>query len=502
MNYSLSGEKYFDIKHYYLKAVVSIIFLAGLVIPAFFFFEIAVFFNLDSKWMQMIIGTVFLSAYFFLFFHFLKPVAESILNKKDKRLSAVFTGITNNIYSFSNNKKQLNWDTYFKDGIDLLCSELSINSASLFLHTSEPDFELIHEYGERSRIQLIPGKEKIIDAIKKYKQIIEKSLIYTDPELRMPGDELLKFFLKHDAEIAVPLFQGKNELTALLILGKNNERKLFPARDLIYFLDSYRLHLETLLGKILFSENVRKTQISKRDIMVVRNIKKRIIPGRFNNIKGLKISSIFIDNSEFGGDYLNTMKMNENKAGIFLCNVSDMGIESILLSLQIHSVFRSQAEYYESPEIIMNNINQVLCSSGFTDKYATSIYIIYDSSSREIAFSNAAFNSLLIYDPGKESFDEYDAEGIPLGIDIGFRYKHRTVFAPVNSIGLLYSNGLSSAFNKQGNSYSPSRLKDIIMINKDDEPAEIVKKIYNDFKSFIDDNILLNDVSIILFRMQ
>jgi sigma-B regulation protein RsbU (phosphoserine phosphatase) len=183
-----------------------------------------------------------------------------------------------------------------------------------------------------------------------------------------------------------------------------------------------------------------------------------------------------------------------------LANTSDIGVESAILALEMNSVFYSQAEMCESPERLINITNQVLCSSRFTDRYATALYIMYDTASREIVFSNAAFNPFIIFDPKNESFVEFDSEGIPIGIDIRFNYKHRTLIAPLNGIGFCYSQGLSAAFNKEGDNYSISRIKDIIKMNMKDTSISLVKKIYNDFEDFTQGSNLLNDVTLIVFK--
>ena len=502
INYYISDDKYHEVSYFYLKTAVWLFYILGLLIPAYLFFNITAWIKLSDNRILLIIASVVLSIYFFLFFYLLKPVGDKIINKKDRELTSIFADIINNISHHSNINKQLDWNIFFKQGIDYFCNKLSVAEAYFFLNINGSSFELIHEFNSKSKILQLSEKHTIIQALVKYRQIIEKSLIFTDLVLKQFRSKLLNFFTEHDLQICLPVFSDNGKLKAVFNINKYNTGKLFPTRDYIHFLENYGLHLKILLEKILFSEEVRKTQISKRDKLIIKNIKRRIIPAEFQNINGMQISSIFIDNSEFGGDCFNTIKISDTKSGIFAANTSDMGIESALLAVQINSVFQSQAKSYESPDILLNNINQVLYSSRFTDKYATSIYMIYDSSTREISFSNAAFNPLLIYNPNKDVITEFDVEGIPIGIDMTFRYKNRILFAPVNSIGLLYSNGLASAINEQGNNYSVSRLKDIIKINKNDSPDTIVKKIYNDFNSFIHGNALLNDVSVIVFRVE
>ncbi len=500
-NYALSDEKHFNFIKFYKKLALWSVYIIILFLLSWSFIELTGIFNLINNNTLLFAGTVIMIMFFLFLYYLFIMIKNIILNKKNKNLEKIFNKISSNISRLSEIRKyKINWDLFFHKGIDLSCEMLNIEGAVFFLFNEETSaYEAVHNYNGKIQIDEIGINNEIILSLKKTRGVIEKSLIYTDDRLNMHRAALILFLRNHNIEYIFPVFSYKRELIALLLLGKSINNETYSS-DFYYFLENLRNQLTGFLENFIFFEEIRKTQIKKRDMIVVRNVKKRIIPFNNNDIEGFRISTFYINNSEFGGDYFNTSGVFSDKAGIYIANTSDYGLESALLALQMNSVFHTQANMYESPEHFINIINKVLCSSRFTDKYATALFIIYNSSTREISFSNAAFNPVIIFDPKKDGFIEFDIEGIPVGIDIGFHYKNTILFAPSGGIGLCYSNGLSSAFDKSGNNYSVARIKEIIRLNKNDSPKVLIRKIYKDFKNFVLDSRLLNDVTVVVFK--
>ncbi len=503
MNYALSDKRFIDFKKLYLKSLLWIAIIVLLFVPVYFFFEKISKFGFMQTGCAFVMGSIVLFLFYILFYFVLRYITGKIISKSDKRSTDVLNKISQIISDLSDMRKQkIDWDNLYLRSIDDVCSLLEIEKAAFFLLNEESRiYELVHLYNDNvisndKEISDISSGNGIITALNKYRRIIEKSFLYTDKALAEYKDAL-KFLTDNAYNVGLPIFTYKNQLIGVVLFGGLRSKKHYS--NFISLLEDYKNKLSVLLENLIYSEEIRRIQVIKRDRMVVKNIKKNVIPVSLKNIEGMKISSLYINYSDFGGDYFDSVKIHADKLGIFIANTSDLGIESAMLSLQINSVFHSQANMHESPESLLNILNQVLCTSRFTEKYATTLYIIYNNSSREIAFASAAFNPLIIFDPRKGSFVEFDAEGVPVGIDIAFHYKHRVLTAPYDSVGICYSPGLLTALDKNGNNYSIDKIKDIIRMNKNDNPSALIRKMYDDFKNFSGSN-LLNDVTLIIFK--
>ncbi len=500
INYSISGKRIIDFKIFYLKISLWSVFIIILFAAAYFYLKEIIISDILTGNVLLYAASIGLPVLFFIIYRILRPASVKILNIRMKALRNIFDAVSRDITGLSDLRKQkMDWDNFYRTGIDSACEIMGIESALFFLYNDELKmFGLSHAYKTNPEPGGIHPGSEIVNAFKE-NNIIDKSQLYTDDKFQKNKDELLKFFIDNRIEAGLSVLSYKKELLGILFLGSLTHKSIYSSK-FVSFLDNYRIQFGILLENSIFSEQIRKTQVVRRDKMFVKNIKSRIIPAGFCDLKGLAVSSLFINNSDFGGDIFDSVKIGLDRMGIFIANTLDAGVESSMLALQISSIFHAQGDMHESSEGLLDVMNKAICTSRFTEKYATALYMIYDSSTREIEFSNAAFNSLIIFDPSEENFSEFDAEGIPVGIDLGFGYKHRTVSAYPDSIGLFYSNGVSAAIDRNGNNYSVSRIKDIVRINKSDTPTTLAGKIYDDIKGFTEGVKLLNDITIIIFK--
>jgi serine phosphatase RsbU (regulator of sigma subunit) len=496
MNYAISGALYIDFKKLLLKSFFSIVIFILLFAAVYIFFTEMIPSSIMRDTYTFISGSIAAVFLCLILFSIIRFLTGKLSSRKDKSISDAFKKVYGIIAEFTGMRKQkIDWDSLYSRCIDEVCELLYIEKAVLFqLNKESSVFEPVHSYNENTGVGNLAAENEIVAVLNEYKRIIDKSLLYTDKDFRS-YIKFLEFFISMKYNAALPVFANK-KLSGILLLGSTEQK--WNYYDFITSLEEYRIKLSVLLENLFFSEEIRRAQSLKRDRLVVKNIKKHIIPGRLKRIEGMRISSLYMNNSDFGGDYFNSVNINSEKLGILLSNASDTGIESALLLLQINSIFLSQADMHMSPESLLDVLNQVLCTSQFTGKYASSFYMIYNNASREIAFANAAFNPLVIFDPGKDAFVDFDAEGVPLGIDIVFHYRHRVLTVPHNGIGVCFSPGISAVLDSSGNNYSIDKIKEIIRINKSDSPAALVKKIYNDLKNFSAAG-LLNDITVIVF---
>jgi sigma-B regulation protein RsbU (phosphoserine phosphatase) len=329
---------------------------------------------------------------------------------------------------------------------------------------------------------------------------LEKSMLFTDARLESYQKELLEFYRDNHTAAALPFYSHEGQLIGVLLLGSLKDGSPYSV-DLVSALDIYRIHFEASLANSLYLEEITASQIAEHDRMVVETIRKKILPKKLKQIEGMRVSSIYLGNHEFGGDFFDTISVRPDKLGIFMTTVADTGIDSSLVALEFYTVLYTQPTSYDSPEKFMNILNWVITTSRFSDVYAPAYYAVYSPASKTLWYCNAAMKPLVLYDPAREVFAELDTNGIPVGIDKNFTYEVKSQQLSPGCIGFLYSGGMESALNRSGNTYSTGRIKDIIRLNRDDTPAVLVRKIFTDFKNFVQDARLVSDVSLVVFRI-
>lgn len=500
-NYAISDDRLIDFKKFYSRAAYWVVVFFGLAIPAIMILHYGGGMAFGGQKIPIAGLTILLFVYFFSFFRFIAPAVSAFFRRQylgfERNVNEFFQGIT----TLSDLKEQgAFWDNFFNNTIDSLGPRFGIGTASLYmLRENDGAYHFKYGFGEGIDIRSIEENHDLADCLRRFPGLLEQSMLFTDFNLEAYRERLLPFFREHRVRVALPFFNHEKRLIAILLLGELADGKPYPV-DLVSALELYRIHFEVTLANSIYLDEIKATQVSEHDRMLVGNVKKKIIPSRMKQIEGMRLSSFYLNNSEYGGDYFDSVVVRPDRLGIFIADTSDAGVDSVVLALELFTVLHTQPSTYESPEKLLNIMNWVIASSRFSDHYTPAFYAIYSSAARALAYSNAAMRPLIFFDAARESFTDLDTRGIPVGIDKNFTYETRTIPVTPGSIGILHSDGLESALNTSGAAYSTGRIKDIIRLNRGDTPAVLVRKIYDDFRNFTKGSTLGSDVSLIVFR--
>ncbi|HNU91095.1 MAG TPA: SpoIIE family protein phosphatase [Spirochaetota bacterium] len=500
-NYAISDDRLIDFKRFYSRAAYWAVVFLGLALPAMLVLNYGAGGAPGGQKVPMAGLTIVLFVYFFIAYRYAAPRLAALFNRRylgfERNVTEFFQGIT----MLSDLKDQSGfWDNFFNSTIDALGPRFGIGTASLYMYReNDRAYRFNYGFGEGIDIRSIDESHDLATCLKQFPGLLERSMLFTDFNLGEYRDRLLPFYGEHRIRVALPFFNHERNLIAILLLGELASGRPYPA-DLVSALDLYRIHFEVTLANSIYLDQIKAEQISEHDRMLVGNVKKKIIPRKMKQIDGIRISSFYLNNSEFGGDYFDSEVIRPDRLGIFIADTADAGVDSVVLGLELFTVLHTQPSTYESPERLLNIMNWVIASSRFSDHYTPAFYAIYTSTSRTLSYSNAAMRPLIFYDAARESFADLDTKGIPVGIDKNFTYESRTISVMPGSIGILHSDGLESALGASGTPYTIGRVKDIIRLNQGDTPAMLVRKIYDDFRDFTKGGLLTTDVSLIVFR--
>jgi sigma-B regulation protein RsbU (phosphoserine phosphatase) len=502
LHYAIIDERVVDLKQYYLKILYWITIVIFLIVPVYLIMHYKSIFAFSGQRIPTVIIALLIFTYLFLFFRTISPRIEKLFRKEyfdlERNVNEFFEELTQ--ISDDEDDEQY-WDKFFSNTIDKLETRFDISRASFYLYNStRKEFLYSYSFGDKIKLTEINETHELILALKEHHGVLPKSLLFTEEMFSTHKDPLLKIFNEAGIQVILPFFNYEKEMVGLLFIGQLKNNKSY-SHTLLSVLELYRIQFELTLANSILLEEVKATQIAKHDKIVVKSIKKKVKPKKLKQIDGIRLSSLYIDNSEYGGDFFGSVLISPQELCIFIANTLDLGVESSMLALELYTVLHMRPEKYHLPEQMLNTMNWVISTSRFSEKYVPAFSCIFSSSSQELLYSSAAFNPLIFFDYGSELFSELDTKGVPIGIDRNFSYESESIKVSSNSIGVLYSDGLNSAFNKDGDSYSLGRIKDIIRLNKDETPAVLARMVYTDFQNFVKDTKLINDVSLIIFKI-
>jgi len=129
------------------------------------------------------------------------------------------------------------------------------------------------------------------------------------------------------------------------------------------------------------------------------------------------------------------------------------------------SVLRSVALRFDSPGMVLEHANELLCPDMPPKMFVTCLYAILEPHSGHLVYANAGHN--LPYLRRSECVDELKARGMPLGLMPGSKYEEKEVQIDPGEIVLFSSDGIAEAHNATGDMFGCPRIIDVVSHHAD-----------------------------------
>jgi len=392
------------------------------------------------------------------------------------------------------------WDIFYQSYILGLKELFGISRGYFFYFNNKKKvFTYIYGFGEDILDDTISPDSLIIRCFMKHPELLYKSSLDSDPELLPFRSETKRFFKSNGVEIALPFYNHHNEIAGILFLGLPPGKKAYSGA-FISALHLYRIQFQRQFSTRFIMEEIKATQVIEHDKMVISLVKKKIIPSSLAQIEGFRLGCLYINNSDLGGDYYDSIDLDGTHVAVFLSDCSYTGVDSAITALGLYSVIHTPSRKTNAnPSTILNSMNWVLNTSMFMNRYAPAVCLVL-SPQGEIILSGAAHNPLLLFDAATEEFHEHPGGGIPLGVDRNHRYENQVIRMRAGMLGMLYSDGAVTAINSQGENYGIDRLKNAVRKHKNENVAAITRRIFLDMQNFLGDMKQQADATVIIFR--
>ncbi len=488
-----------DFPKFYRESVMIFISFAVYATPVYFFLVNADRFSFTPL-AAVLVKSSAIFTWLVISYRILSPVRAFVLYRNLNRLKDEVNNILVPVHELRKiTDMEKFWSFITKDNFQGLQNGFGIQSA-YFMLISRKDrgYNFTYGFGPGIDPDFLSRESSIVKQLSSYSGVFEKSYLLTDINLAGAEQDINEFFTRNNLEGAIPFRNLSDVVVGFLFLGSRAGKKGFNA-DMISALEIFRIKLQNLLTTGLILDEVTADQVNDHDRIVVDTVKKRITPDEMISIPGVRISSFNINNASSGGDYIDSVKVGKDSSIIFISDTSYSGIDSALIALQQYSILHSRTMIFNSAEKVLNTMNQVLKTSRISGSFVKSACVII-SSDGNFTYSSASFNPLVIYDSETGNADEVDAPGIPLGIEMDYRYTMTSAKLREGSIGVLYSDGLITTSGSSGETFTSDRIKDIVVRFARQNPSIITREIYRELNRLAGTAKQINDISVIVFK--
>ncbi len=270
---------------------------------------------------------------------------------------------------------------------------------------------------------------------------------------------------------------------AVRIILRTGQSGLSPERDVIvqYDINDYKEKSELTAQKLFTSviaslrsyndllqieEQTKQHERVTEEFRVAQSIQREMMPNNFPLFPDRKEFELYAQMEsafEVGGDFYDMFFLNNQQLCFFIGDVSGKGLGAALFMVQCKTILKREAHHSNKPSEILERANRFLynMNKGYLEHYfATMLLGIYDLEKEEISFGNAGHNPPIISRPD-EKIGYVDLPGsYPLSMFADTHYPSCKMSFKKGSSLLLYTDGITEAFNSEKEQFGSERLLD------------------------------------------
>ncbi len=238
-----------------------------------------------------------------------------------------------------------------------------------------------------------------------------------------------------------------------------------------------------LENEFLLKEAVEKENF-ERELSVAASIQQRIIPETLPQIDGFDIAGINIPSKEVGGDYYDTIKLNDGRFALIMADVAGKGVPASLLVSTLNASLSAYLDMNTPLDDMAVKINTVIYQASTSDKFITFFMAILNPQTGELDIVNAGHNPMLLLRKNGDLV-KLEAGGVAFGMfDMGLPFATSKDKMEKGDRLLLYTDGIPEAMTIEEEEYSDERLEDFFKNNLTGTSKEFIDIIVKDVKGF------------------
>lgn len=243
----------------------------------------------------------------------------------------------------------------------------------------------------------------------------------------------------------------------------------------------------------------------KNDLAIAGEIQRAILPNRFPPFPELAetvdLFASMIPAKDVGGDFYDLFQVDENRFGFVIADVSGKGIPASLFMAVSRTLLRATGLRGVSSAECINYVNKLLCKESLDAMFVTAFYGIYDCRDGAIDYTNAGHTPpyILRHDRSVEGVDM--ETNFVMGVFDDFLYAPGRLTLETGDVVVLYTDGVTEAFNTQGEQFSDSGLVRTLEALPDSATAkELAEKIVDSVYAHAGEQPQSDDITLLVIK--
>jgi serine phosphatase RsbU (regulator of sigma subunit) len=237
----------------------------------------------------------------------------------------------------------------------------------------------------------------------------------------------------------------------------------------------------------------------QEEVRLASTIQLELLPKAAPQIPGYDVAGKSIPAQMVGGDYFDFIEVGGAHLAVCLGDVSGKGLPASLLMANLQATLRGQSLHEIPVKERISRSNELLYRSTDPEKFATLFYGVLDLQRHTITFSNAGHENPYLFKRNGEVV-RLVAGGTVLGIVDHFPFEEDEVPFDKGDILVVFSDGISEAFNAEDEQFGEARLEAVVRSHRAESSAAIIDCIVDEVRRYAAQTPQTDDLTLVVVK--
>ena len=268
--------------------------------------------------------------------------------------------------------------------------------------------------------------------------------------------------------------------------------------------ENTRAALETLAAEAsvaienarLYRDKLEKARL-EQEMRIAAEIQQALLPKPRASLGFVEAAAASVPCRSIGGDFFDYIDQPGRSFGFTLGDVAGKGPPAALMSAMMQGMFAAQSTSGEGPASAITRFNKALCRRGIEARFVTLLFGII-SAEGTLTYCNAGHNPPLVL--GKKGLRRLEAGGPVVGLLDAAPYLQADEQLDAGDTIVVFSDGVSEAFNLAGDDFGEARLLDVARATAGATSQVVVDEIIAAVRTFTKGAAQSDDITVMVIR--
>ena len=238
------------------------------------------------------------------------------------------------------------------------------------------------------------------------------------------------------------------------------------------------------------------------ELKTVANIQRSLLPAQIPTIRGLDVAAYYETSARAGGDYYDIFPLADGRWGFLIADVCGHGTPAAVLMAIMHALAHTAPHDTMAPGALLGYVNDRLAARYTANgTFVTAFYAIFDPNDRSLTYASAGHNPPRVKRCSDGTMFILDrAQSLPLGIAEHIEFAEATVSLIQGDQVVLYTDGITEAFNDSNEIFEVSRLDDVLA-NCGIDANALIRSVVGAVEDFTDGRPADDDRTLVVLKV-